>query len=128
MQPEDQVEQAVLNKKLYEWSAKKDIKLVAAGDCHYPTADDHEAHEIMLAIQTHDKLDNPDRYSFGDCRVYMRRKLCMESFKDLRCVLKVLEVTKFPSTSVPLMRIPVVLALWTITQRQPQYDGLTSTC
>ena len=35
-------------------------------------ADDHEAHEIMLAIQTHDKIDNPNRYTFGDCRVHMR--------------------------------------------------------
>ena len=34
--------------------------------------EDHEAHEVMLAIQTHDKMSNPDRYSFGDCRVYMR--------------------------------------------------------
>ena len=72
MQPEDQKEQAVLNKKLFELVAKKNIKLVAAGDCHYIKQDDHEAHEVMLSIQTHDKISNPDRYTFGDCRVYMR--------------------------------------------------------
>lgn len=83
VQPEDQQEQAVLNKKLFEWSAKKNIKCVAAGDCHYSSQDDHEAHEIMLAIQTHDKMDNPDRYSFGDCRVFMRTEQEMlECFKD----------------------------------------------
>jgi DNA polymerase III subunit alpha len=72
IQPEDQKAQAVLNQKLYEWSAQKGIPLVATGDCHYPSLADHEAHEVMLAIQTHDKIDNSDRYTFGDCRVYLR--------------------------------------------------------
>ena len=83
VQPEDQKEQAILNKKLFEWSAKKNIKVVAAGDCHYSSAHDHEAHEIMLSIQTHDKISNPDRYTFGDCRVYMRtQEEMLAIFKD----------------------------------------------
>lgn len=83
VQPEDQKDQAILNKKLFEWSAKKSIKLVAAGDCHYTTKEDHEAHEVMLSIQTHDKMSNPDRYTFGDCRVYMRTaQEMLEIFKD----------------------------------------------
>lgn len=72
VQPEDQKEQAILNAKLYEWSAKKNIPLIATADCHYVSPQDHEAHEVMLAIQTHDKMSNPERYSFGDCRVHMR--------------------------------------------------------
>lgn len=83
VQPEDQKEQAILNKKIFEYSAKKNIKVVAAGDCHYPSEDDHEAHEVMLSIQTHDKLSNPDRYTFGDCRVFMRTSdQMLEIFKD----------------------------------------------
>src|ERR1700722_10923015 len=72
VQPEDQKDQVTLNKALYEISARRSIPLVATGDCHYVNKDDREAHEIMLAIQTHDRMDNPNRYSFGDCRVYMR--------------------------------------------------------
>ena len=72
IQPEDQQEQKVLNQQLYDLSQRRGIPLVATGDCHYPSIDDHEAHEVMLAIQTHDKMDNLDRYTFGDCRVYMR--------------------------------------------------------
>lgn len=72
VQPEDQKEQSVLNQKLYVLSERLGVKLVATADCHYTSPDDHEAHEIMLAIQTHDKMDNPDRYTFGDCRVYLR--------------------------------------------------------
>ena len=72
IQPEDQAEQKVLNKKLALLSKEHQIDLVAAGDCHYPHAEDHEAHEVMLAIQTQRKMDDPDRFTFGDCRAYMR--------------------------------------------------------
>jgi len=82
VQPEDQEEQKVLNDHLYRLSAEKNIKLVAAGDCHYVDAEDREAHEIMLAIQTHDKIENPNRYTFGNCRVHMRTtEQMLELFK-----------------------------------------------
>ncbi|MGB8366842.1 MAG: DNA polymerase III subunit alpha, partial [Candidatus Babeliales bacterium] len=74
VQPEELKEQAKLNKLLFTLAKEKNINLVAAGDCHYISLADREAHEIMLAIQTHDKIDNPDRYTFGDCRVPIRTK------------------------------------------------------
>ncbi len=70
--PADQEEQKIVNKKLFDLAQTKELKLVAAADAHYVSTQDHEAHEIMLAIQTHDKLDNPDRYTFGECRVHIR--------------------------------------------------------
>lgn len=72
IQPEDQKEQALLNNQLYSLSTQHNIDLVATGDCHYPTLDDHEAHETMLCIQTRNLMSDPDRYSFGDCRTYIR--------------------------------------------------------
>lgn len=83
VQPEDQEEQKILNQKIYEISKKKSVQLVAAGDCHYTKAEDREAHEVMLAIQTHHKITDPDRFTFGDCRVHMRTKdQMLEIFKD----------------------------------------------
>lgn len=72
VQPEDQEEQKILNQKLFALAAEKDLKCVAAGDCHYVSLADHEAHEIMLSIQTQNKIGDPGRFSFGDCRAYMR--------------------------------------------------------
>lgn len=72
IQPEDQPEQKVLNEKLFALSAEKNISLIATADSHYPAPDDREAHEIMLCIQTHDHIDNPERYTFGNCRVHLR--------------------------------------------------------
>ena len=72
VQPEDQAEQAVLNQKLYDWSARKGVQLVATCDSHYVNLSDHEAHEVMLTIQTRKKFDDPSRFTFGDCRAYLR--------------------------------------------------------
>ena len=33
-----------------------DIKCVVGCDAHYPSLEDRQAHEIMLAIQTHAKM------------------------------------------------------------------------
>ncbi|MBI2774774.1 DNA polymerase III subunit alpha [Candidatus Dependentiae bacterium] len=83
VQPEDQHDQKVLNAKLFEWSARKDIPLIASADCHYVNAEDREAHEVMLAVQTQSKMTDPDRFTFGDCRAYMRTQTEMlEIFKD----------------------------------------------
>ena len=72
VQPDEQYEQKLLNSKLFEISARKGVPLVAAGDCHYTNPDDREAHEVMLSIQTQHKITDPDRFTFGDCRVHMR--------------------------------------------------------
>ncbi len=83
VQPEDQEEQAIYNKKLYELSRITGAQLVAATDCHYLSLDDHEAHEIMLALQTGKKWDDPTRFTFGECRAYMRSEQEMlEIFHD----------------------------------------------
>jgi DNA polymerase III subunit alpha len=83
VQPEDQPDQKILNEKLFDLSARKGIQCVATGDCHYVTAEDREAHEVMLAIQTHHKMSDPDRFTFGACRVHMRtQEEMLEIFKD----------------------------------------------
>ncbi|MDR3646575.1 MAG: DNA polymerase III subunit alpha [Candidatus Babeliales bacterium] len=83
VQPEDQKEQQILNQKLFEWGAKKGVQVVATSDCHYVNEEDREAHEIMLSIQTHAKIDDPNRFTFGECRAFMRTQSQMlEIFKD----------------------------------------------
>ena len=72
VQPEDQQEQKLLNQKLFELGTRKGIGCVATGDCHYVSPDDRHAHEVMLSIQTHHKITDPDRFTFGNCRVHLR--------------------------------------------------------
>jgi DNA polymerase-3 subunit alpha len=83
VQPEDQEEQKILNERIYKLSEKKRVQLVATGDCHYVHANDREAHEVMLSIQTHHKITDPDRFTFGSCRVHMRTcDEMLEIFKE----------------------------------------------
>ena len=65
-------EQVELNSLLLEYSAKWDVQCIATSDAHYMKPEDREAHEVLLAVQTKDVMTNPNRYSFGDCRCYVR--------------------------------------------------------
>ncbi|HBL98660.1 TPA: DNA polymerase III subunit alpha [Candidatus Dependentiae bacterium] len=72
VQPDGQVEQKVVNQKIFEMGQRKGIPVVATADSHYFSADDKYAHEVMLAIQTKHKMSDRDRYSFGeDCKVHL---------------------------------------------------------
>lgn len=83
VQPEEQEEQKVLNQKLYALNKQKNIPLVVGCDAHYPSLEDREAHEVMLAVQTHAKITDPNRFSFGDIRAYLKTpQEVQELFKD----------------------------------------------
>ncbi|MGC2310755.1 MAG: DNA polymerase III subunit alpha [Candidatus Babeliaceae bacterium] len=83
VQPDDQKDQKILNQKLFDLAQKRGLQVLATGDCHYVSAEDREAHEIMLSIQTHHKLTDPDRFTFGDCRAHIRtQEEMLEIFKE----------------------------------------------
>lgn len=70
--PADFDKQVTTNKQLLEYGQQWGVKCIVTSDAHYLHKDDHEAHEVLLSVQTKDQLSNPDRFSFGDCRVYVR--------------------------------------------------------
>jgi DNA polymerase-3 subunit alpha len=47
--------------KLVELAGRLGLKTVATNDCHYCAADDHEAHDVLLCLQTGKDLDDPAR-------------------------------------------------------------------
>ncbi len=53
-------------------SKKTGIPLVATQDIHYLKKEDAEYHDILLAVQTGNKLDDPDRLSLKDDDFSMR--------------------------------------------------------
>jgi DNA polymerase III subunit alpha len=83
VQPEDQEEQTIVNNKLYAIAKERGLNLLATSDCHYVNLEDRDSHEAMLCIQTHHKITDEKRFSFGPCKTYMRTKEEMlEIFKD----------------------------------------------
>jgi DNA polymerase-3 subunit alpha len=53
------------HKGLTEIAEKLNVQLVATQDSHYIDKDDKPIHEILLAIQTGNKIDDEDRFTFG---------------------------------------------------------------
>ena len=73
-----------LHKAMTEFSRKYDIPLVATQDSHYPTREDAPIHDILLAIQTNNKIDDEERLTFKDHDASFRSAEEMEkAFKDL---------------------------------------------
>ncbi|HBR70289.1 TPA: DNA polymerase III subunit alpha [Candidatus Dependentiae bacterium] len=100
VQPEDQEEQVLVNNKLYELANEYNVNVIGTTDAHYLTADYRDAHETMLCIQTHHKIDDEDRMSFGSCKPWVRStQEMLEAFPNHEEVLwntqKVVEQCNF---------------------------------
>ena len=59
-----------------------DSPLVATNDCHYVLEGDYKSQEVLLAVQTKAKWDDPGRFKFGFKGLYLRTEREMiEAFK-----------------------------------------------
>jgi len=61
-----------INRQLVEWSKQFDIALVATCDAHYLRAEDAEAHDLLLCVQTGKTLDDPKRLKMTSRDYYLR--------------------------------------------------------
>jgi len=57
---------------LYKLAKKVGVKVIATNDTHYAMKDDWNIHDVLLAIQTHDHIKNPDRFSFRSKDFYLK--------------------------------------------------------
>lgn len=77
-------EQIKVNPILIDLGKTMGIPLVATNDCHYVGADDSEAHEALLCIQTGKTLQETNRMKFSSDKFYLRSPEEMsELFKDV---------------------------------------------
>ena len=60
-----------------ELSKKYDIKLIATNDAHYVHKEDEITQEVLLAVQTNKKWDDPARWKFDGGGYYLKSKLEM---------------------------------------------------
>ncbi len=65
-------EQRQVNSVLLSLSQQLDIPLVATNDCHYTYADDAEAHDLLLCIQTGKKVSDEDRMRYEGGQYYVK--------------------------------------------------------
>lgn len=65
-------EQKTVNTQLLRMSQETGIELVATNDVHYTYADDAEAHDILLCIQTGKKLSDENRMRYEGGQYYVK--------------------------------------------------------
>ena len=58
--------------RLVKLAREMDIPLVITNDCHYLTADDAEAQEVLMCIQTGATIDEEDRMRFSNDQFYLK--------------------------------------------------------
>ncbi|MCR5735867.1 MAG: DNA polymerase III subunit alpha [Lachnospiraceae bacterium] len=77
--------QKKVNVALLRMSKELDIPLVATNDAHYTYAQDAEAHDILLCIQTNKKLKDEDRMRYEGGQFYVK------SEEEMRALFKYAE-------------------------------------
>lgn len=69
---EQTAKQDKTNNLLIEAGKKLGADCIITGDAHYLHDHDHEAHEVLLSIQTKHLISDPNRMTFGDFRGHMK--------------------------------------------------------
>ena len=108
-------DQKTVNAQLLRMSEETGIELVATNDVHYTYAEDAEAHDILLCIQTGKKLTDENRMRYEGGQYYVKseeemRKLFSYATQAIDNTHKIAErchveiefgVTKLPHFEVP---------------------------
>ena len=108
-------EQKAVNMQLIRLSQETGIPLVATNDIHYTLADDAEAHDLLLCIQTGKKVSDQDRMRYEGGQYYIKSEEEMRSIFPyaldalertheiaMRCEVNIeFGVTKLPHYDVP---------------------------
>ncbi|MBP3487369.1 MAG: DNA polymerase III subunit alpha [Roseburia sp.] len=108
-------DQKTVNAGLMRLSQETDIELVATNDVHYTYAEDWEAHDILLCIQTGKKLSDENRMRYEGGQYYVKSEEEMQQLFPYalqalsntqkiadRCHVEIeFGVTKLPHFTVP---------------------------
>lgn len=79
MPPENFPEQRAVNDSLAELSKKSGAKLVATNDIHYTKPEDAEAQDILVSVQTGNRVDDDDRLTMKNANLSMRSQEELET-------------------------------------------------
>ena len=126
------LEQKMVNQQLLRLSSDTGIELVATNDVHYTYAEDAEAHDILLCIQTGKKLADEDRMRYEGGQYYVKSEDEMKTLFPY--ALQALENTQkiadrchveieFGNTKLPHFDVPKGYTTWTYLNKLCN-DGL----
>ena len=80
--------QQMVNKKLMELGRKHGIKLIATNDVHFLEAEDAEAHDRLICLNTGTELDDPGRLRYTKQEYFKTREEMYQLFADVEEALQ----------------------------------------
>lgn len=87
--PHNTAEQIEVNKLVIDLAVKNNCKIIATNDCHYVSKADWKVHEILLAVQTKQKWNDPKRWKFPIHGLHLRSaKEMKQKLKKIGCYRK----------------------------------------
>ncbi len=97
-------EQKTVNEALYDLSLKTGAKLIATGDIHYISPEDAEAQDILVSIQTGNRVEDENRLNMKSVNLSMRSaKEMLELFPDHpEAIANTQEIAQKVDISIPL--------------------------
>src|SRR5215510_11301064 len=125
-------EQERINPALIELAKDLSLPLVATNDCHYLKAEDAEAHEVLLCVQSGKVWSDDKRWRFGTNQLYVKSSEemragfshCPEAVANTVEVAKRCDVElKFGDFQFPLFAVPGGDSLESCLERAAR-DGL----
>ena len=134
-------EQKTVNQQLLRLSDELGVDLVCTNDVHYTYADDVEAHDILLCIQTGKKKSDEDRMRYEGGQYYLKSpeemadlfKYAPQALENTEKIAKRCNVTfEFGVTKIPSFPVPKGYTSWTylkelcengLHKRYPAFNG-----
>lgn len=124
--------QRTVNQGLLRMSQETGIELVCTNDCHYTNAEDADAHDLLLCIQTGKKVQDEDRMRYEGGQYYVKSEEEMRSLFSYapqalentqkiadRCHVEI----EFGNTKLPHFEVPEGYDSWTYLNKLC-HDGL----
>ena len=116
------LEQKTVNQQLLRLSDELGVDLVCTNDVHYTYADDVEAHDILLCIQTGKKKSDEDRMRYEGGQYYLKSpeemadlfKYAPQALENTEKIAKRCNVTfEFGVTKIQSFPVPKGYTSWT---------------
>ena len=100
--------QEMVNKVLVKLAQKFDVKLIATNDVHFTNAEDADAHDLLICLNTGKDLDDPDRMRYTKQEWFKTTAEMNELFADIPEALSntqeiVDKVENYNLNSAPIM-------------------------
>jgi DNA polymerase III subunit alpha len=94
IQRHDIPEQILVNEVLLKWAKKYNVKVIASNDSHYVDQQDWVAHDILLCVNTNEKLSTPSAKDFIDDDSVSSRDTRFAFFNDQFYLKSTAEMTQ----------------------------------